>query len=73
MAVFQQSDAASVGSKKFSPILIIVIIVVVLCCCCAAAIGILIATGTITTSKIEDLTSQNNYLPQYLALLQTWL
>jgi len=73
MAVFQQSDAASVGSKKLSPILIVVIIVVLLCCCCAAAIGILVATGTITSSKIEDITGQNNYLPQYLTLLRTWL
>jgi flagellar basal body-associated protein FliL len=75
MAVFHESDAATAGgSKKLSPVIIAVIIaVVLLCCCCVAAIIILVATGTITSSKIEDLTSQNHYLPQYLALLQTWL
>jgi hypothetical protein len=73
MAVFQQSDAASTGSKKLSPVLIAVIIaVVLLCCCCIATIAILIATGTITSSKIKDLTNQGSYLPLYLTL-RTWL
>ena len=75
MAVFHESDTAAVGgSKKLSPVIIAVIVaVVLLCCCCVAAVIILVATGTITSSKIEDITSQNHYLPQYLALLQTWL
>jgi flagellar basal body-associated protein FliL len=70
MAVFQQSDAASTGNKKLSPVIIAIIIaVVVLCCCCIAAIAILVATGTITSAKIEDITSQSPYLLAYLALL----
>jgi len=73
MAVFQQSDAAATGKKKLSPVIILVIAVVLLCCCCIAAIAILVLTGTITSAKIEDITTQNRYLPQYLALLQTWL
>ena len=72
MAVFHESDAATAGSRKISPILIAVIIAVVLCCCCLAVIAILVATGTITSSKIEDITSQNNYLPLYFSL-RTWL
>lgn len=74
MAIFHESDAASAGSKnKLLPIIIVVIVaVILLCCCCVAVLIILIATGTITSSKVEDITSQGNFLPLYLTL-RTWL
>jgi len=71
MAVFQQSDAASAGDSK-KIIIVILIAVAIICCCCAAVIAILIATGTITSSKIKELTNQDSFLPLYLTL-RTWL
>ena len=64
MAVFHESDAAAAGGKKQNTLIIVLIVaVVLLCCCCIAVVGILIATGTITTAKIKDLTNSNSFLP----------
>jgi len=74
MAVFHESDAVSTGGqRKLTPVIIgLIVAVVLLCCCCIAVVGILIATGTITSSKIKDLTNSSSYLPLYLTL-RTWL
>jgi len=72
MAIFHQNDPVS-GKKKLSPVVIVVIaLVVLLCCCCVAVVIALVATGTITATKIRDLTNQDSYLPIYLTL-RTWL
>ena len=68
MAVFQQSDAVSTGSSNKNLIIILIVAVVLVCCCCAAVIAILIATGTITSARIEEITNQNSFLPLYLTL-----
>jgi hypothetical protein len=71
MAVFHESEAASTGGNK-KLIIGLLVAVALLCCCCVAVIVILVATGTITTAKLKDLTNQSSYLPLYLTL-RTWL
>ncbi len=48
MTIFHESDAASTGSRKLSPVIIgVIVAVVLLCCCCIVVLGTLLATGTI--------------------------
>ena len=68
MSSQMNAPAGGQGGNR-NMIIAIVVAVVLLCCCCVAVIIILVATGTITSAKIEDITSQSPYLPAYLGLL----
>ena len=72
MAIFHQTDATGGKKKLSSAVIVVIILVVLLCCCCAAVVIGLVATGTITVTKIKDLTYQDSYLPIFLTV-RTWL